>query len=161
MSENNIQTSKAILARYIMTVYADGSVSAERIPLENAAGENAQNRSERRGSGVSSKIQQMTEAIRCMKGLYDREFSGIDSRIIISEVYKNGIVEAAAKFGVTPNSVADKLTRKCGLDKPAWLPMLQKFLAHGDMSDVADTLRKNARGCELGYVESFIAEMQK
>ena len=143
-----------------MTVYTDGSVSAERIPTEHETEENAPNKSEPRSS-ISSKIQQITEALRCMKAIYDREFNGIDSKIIMSEVYKNGIAEAAKKFGVTPNSVADKLTRKCGLDKPAWLPMLQKFLAHGDISDVAYTLRNNARSCELEYVENFIADIQK
>lgn len=162
MSEiNNSQISKAILARYIMTVYTDGSVSAERIPLEKGTDENAQNRAQSRGSGISSKILQMTEAIRCMKSIYDKEFSGIESDIIISEVYKNGVVEAAKKFEVTPNSVADKLTRKSKLDKSKWLPMLKKFLAKGDISEVANTLINNARGCELEYVENFIAEMQQ
>ena len=118
-----MNTSKEIFARYIMTVFTDGSVSTERIPAENDAEESAPNKSE--SCSISSKIQQMTEALRCMKEIYDRDFSGIDSKIIFSEVYKNGIVEAAEKFGVTPNSVADKLTRKCGLDKPAWLPMLR------------------------------------
>lgn len=112
-----MNTSKEIFARYIMTVFTDGSVSTERIPAENDAEESAPNKSE--SCSISSKIQQMTEALRCMKEIYDRDFSGIDSKIIFSEVYKNGIVEAAEKFGVTPNSVADKLTRKCGLDKPA------------------------------------------
>lgn len=146
---------KKLIARYYFSVFSDGTVTVERIPIDVT--EEAPPPKE-----PSSKIKQILYAVRAMRRIYDEKFRGYDSDKIFSEVYTEGIADAAKHFSVSSTTVADKLSRKCGLLKPDWIAILKPFLLNNDLTKLRKVLMDNVKAneAELVLVEDFLRDMQ-
>ncbi len=133
---------KTIFAEYHVTVYSDGSITTERIKRSDSS---ESNRADFNDKTASSKILQIVEALKYMLIIYRnnyKAYKNIDD-IALAAVYTRAIKEAAAKYQVTPNSVADKLIRQCSMKKTDWEYALKKMLVEYDCSEVLSILNKN------------------
>lgn len=147
---------KKIICRLMVTVYSDGSSVTEKLPIdtEEVSADDIDK--------PSSKMVQIVGVLSALKDLYQERYADTyDVKSVVSLLYSQATKQIAAANGVSPSSVADKMTRQCCMKKNDWIKILIPYLEKNDLSKIKVILTNNivkGKIADMHLIEEFLEE---